>query len=70
MNTTVNMGQGCRNDFFPGGGTKIVKVSAKKKVSLKSLKLINDYYCRTVRRRREKIEDYSREMAFSIEHNC
>ena len=43
-------------------GQKSIKVSAKKKVSLK-----NDYYCRTVRRRREKIEDYAREMAFSIE---
>ena len=40
---------------------------SEKKVSLKNLKLINDYYCRTVRRRREKIEDYAREMAFSIE---
>ena len=61
--------------FFPGGGggglggwgQKSIKVSAEKKVSLKNLKLINDYYCRTVRRRREKIEDYAREMAYSIE---
>ena len=66
MNTTVNRGHGCRM-IFSGGGTKIDKVSAKKKVSLKSFKLINDYYCRTVRRRREKIEDYAREMVFSIE---
>ena len=41
--------------------------SQRKKVSLKNLKLINDYYCGTVRRRREKVEDYAREMAFSIE---
>ena len=46
-------------------GQKSIK--AKKKESLKNLKLTNDYYRRTVRRRREKIEDYAREMAFSIE---
>ena len=50
-----------------GWGQKSIKVSAEKKVSLKNVKLINDYYCRTVGCRREKIEDYTREMAFSIE---
>ena len=39
-------------------GVGMIKVSAKHKFSTiplkKGLKLINDYYCRTVRRRREK----------------
>ena len=47
---------------------KSIEVSVKQKVStmaLKRIKLIN--VCRTVRRRRKKIEDFAREMAFKIE---
>ena len=48
--------------IFPGGGGGGVKIDLSliettKKAStmtLKGLKLINDYYCRTVRRRRNK----------------
>ena len=38
------------------GDKNRLKSQRKKKVSLKNLKLINDYYCRTVRRRREKLK--------------